>query len=568
MDTTSVQQETVQIDNLEIYADADNLIRSVKRCSIKPSNKTLFKNVLQELTTAHKDFHRIFKKRLESFVDHLTKKEKKTFESLYPLLKKSLEFGLLAANDLQEILTLQNYQAFLKIDSEMKDKESLFLSSAISESRFVEETKTRENENESQITRHFDVLNGLDINREFFTKQQASILVSKEDFIGPTRGEEAKEPLLSSHSDNKGPSVIRLDDWDCHGFQKPGGLSPLGSISSANKEKLSAKIVNYLNSCFETPELSDQKILKKLEAKILKYCDQEKIINEAKCTYYGQRNGPSAFKKANYNISLDGVLKASNAPDAMQALCKRVENLVRCYPEHFYYKLYPNMRFGVPKLALHSISHNVSLIVSINDEIGKASSELIRAYREFNPIVNQLLMIIKLWSAVHGITNDSKGFLSPFAWENLVVGFLQIQGILPSFQKEFDELETKTITIVDHNNEINEVTCSFGFEKNMGKFSSLNAQNSMTLFELTIKFFEFYLERYRAGDLVSIRAGELMKTEARDYLFSIEDPFIQNFNLGSSCQRNSEQGQKILTIMHETLESLIDGKISLLFKKK
>lgn len=330
----------------------------------------------------------------------------------------------------------------------------------------------------------------------------------------------------------------------------------LPEINPKTKESVSEGLLKLLSDQYgRTDEIISK--IKTLQEKALKYCSEESIMDVKGITHYGQRMGPSFFEKANYNISIDGELKSSDLLQGMKALGKRFRNLVGNYEREFKYRFYPSCRFGVPKLLFYYKQIDATILFTLNDEIGKTSSKLISAYRRYHPLADQLLMIIKLWSSFHQIADDSTGFLSPFAWENLVIFFLQAlpQKILPSFQQGLKAAKKTTVQILNENKELVDVTCDFSFKNSPSEDPTIK---QITLFDVVGKFFRYYTENYESQDIISIRIGALLKSQSleRNYLFSIEDPFIPDFDLGRSCLRNSPQAETILSKMKDALAGL------------
>lgn len=386
----------------------------------------------------------------------------------------------------------------------------------------------------------------------------------EEPSIERSRIEETKDYSQLSISSNKSFTSQDDDDniWDSYGSQKIS----IKALTIKTHESISNALVALLNQYLQSKEEKEHSYIEKIIAKAQKYCVEQKVMNDPTSTRYGQRIGPSCFQKANYNISIDGELLKGSFVEGMSALNKRFVNLTKSFDGKIECIFHPSLRFGLPKLLVHFKQKKISIALALNDEIGKHTSELIRHYREYDPTADQLIMLIKLWSSLQKISNEQKGYLSPFAWECLVIGFLQIQRILPSLQKGDYKSEKRTVSILGQKNYLTQIECDFGFEKDITALKSKRRRVvKKTLYSVLENFFQFYLDESEAESMISIRKGETIerpKTMTGISLFSIEDPFIPGFDVGGSCLRDSAQGKEILVKMKSALERLHTGDLS------
>ena len=74
--------------------------------------------------------------------------------------------------------------------------------------------------------------------------------------------------------------------------------------------------------------------------------------------------------------------------------------------------------------------------ITVNNTLGKETSELLNRLLETNPIAKELVVLVKSWSKEKGVANAKKGYPSGFIWSLLVIHFLQIQEppMLPKLQ--------------------------------------------------------------------------------------------------------------------------------------
>ena len=357
------------------------------------------------------------------------------------------------------------------------------------------------------------------------------------------------QKLFLDEEEKVAHDMMIIDTWNNYKTVKV----QIPEVASKTKIDVSDAMVELLNQYSEISTIEHYEEIKFIEEQLLKICLEEKIFTQVTIAHYGQRTGPSNLRNANYNISLDGKLASYNLAQSMGILYECFQKLIE-NQLGFQCIFYPCSRFGIPKLLIRQ--KNLIMIVSINDEVGKTSSGLVSAYRNSSPLVNQLILLIKLWSSLQGISNDEEGFLSSFSWENLVIGFLQRYDskIFPSLQKASNISRIRDITLVDGIDRVKEVKCNLHFESPR---SPEELMASTTLYSLVGKFFRFYLEKFKPEYMISIRCGKVLKNpEGNDYLFSIEDPFFPKFNLGSSCRRHSLQADTILNKMKQALSKL------------
>jgi DNA polymerase sigma len=83
----------------------------------------------------------------------------------------------------------------------------------------------------------------------------------------------------------------------------------------------------------------------------------------------------------------------------------------------------PNAR--VPILKFVHTDTGVACDITFNRPLSMHNSALLRTYCEMDPRVRPLVLAVKRWGKARDIADSTAGTLSSYAWNNLVIFFLQ-----------------------------------------------------------------------------------------------------------------------------------------------
>ncbi|CAE8690055.1 unnamed protein product, partial [Polarella glacialis] len=179
--------------------------------------------------------------------------------------------------------------------------------------------------------------------------------------------------------------------------------------------------------------------------------------------------------------------------------------------------------------------------LSVNNTFPLPNTRLLGAYADLDPRVRKLGILVKLWSKHWGVCGAADGSLSSYAFQNMVIYFLQESEKLPCLQKcgggdatfEDDEDVRSLLESL--------LADGFALHRKLG--------------DLFLDFFVFYTSasRFKWGtEVVSIRVGCRTDASAAEFKelkqrkqkqLHIEDPFVLSRNL---CDVLWGQGEVML----------------------
>jgi len=176
----------------------------------------------------------------------------------------------------------------------------------------------------------------------------------------------------------------------------------------------------------------------------------------------------------------------------------------------------------IPILKLQYQKRDVDL--SINNTNPLPNTRLLKAYTELDGNVAELGILVKLWSKSWGLCGAANGYLSSYAFQMMVIYFLQVTTQLPSLQQHGDHA-------FENDEEVQSIVSSLLQEKRQGQ----------GLAELLIGFFRFYAQDFKWGtEVVSVRLGCRSNSNSSEFnelrfrkerRLHIEDPFDRPRNL-------------------------------------
>jgi len=170
------------------------------------------------------------------------------------------------------------------------------------------------------------------------------------------------------------------------------------------------------------------------------------------------------------------------------------------------------------------------------NEIAVANSTLLREYSRFNDDkVKELMLAVKSWATAQKIVAAQNGFLSSYAWMNLVIFYLQCIGFVPNLQSAAFMEDHGVIADPDTNiwhgvNDLNTAFVSYDEVQTQQKWEQPSMAKDMPVAALLHGFFSFYASFPVGIYATSIRYGTfgLLKSvfhKSRLGRLCIEDPF-------------------------------------------
>lgn len=184
--------------------------------------------------------------------------------------------------------------------------------------------------------------------------------------------------------------------------------------------------------------------------------------------------------------------------------------------------------------------------LNVNNTIALHNTRMIQTFVALDSRVRPFVMAIKYWTKCREL-NDAAfgGTLSPYAWVNLAINFLQMREppILPVIHPPAPSLnaeESKT------SNE----PLDLAFNDNINQLRGCGLANEESLGFLLYAFFRTYAYEFDyRHQVVSLRHGTLLTKEQKGWntgrpsgIFCIEEPFMTWLNLGHSANTVSVEG--------------------------
>lgn len=173
-------------------------------------------------------------------------------------------------------------------------------------------------------------------------------------------------------------------------------------------------------------------------------------------------------------------------------------------------------------------------ICFLND-IAVANSGLIREYSLVDPRVRKLMMAVKMFAKDRNMNSAKDGYISSYAWVNMVIFYLQCIGFVPNLQdtalmEKVDFVPNPSSNVWHCVRKLDTWYLSWDRVQKAGAWSSPTHLSDTPICVLLYGFFEFYSRRFPSGlRVVSIKEGAIHKlkldSKKAALFFSIEDPF-------------------------------------------
>ncbi|KAJ2752854.1 hypothetical protein GGI19_003541 [Coemansia pectinata] len=183
--------------------------------------------------------------------------------------------------------------------------------------------------------------------------------------------------------------------------------------------------------------------------------------------------------------------------------------------------------------------------INVNNTIALHNTRMIQTFVAIDARVRPFVMAIKHWSKCREL-NDAAfgGTLSPYAWVNLAINFLQTRQppILPVIHPPASSLSAKDSM---HGSELN-----LTFNDDIDQLRGFGLANIESLGYLLYAFFRTYAFEFDyRHQVVSLRHGCFLTKEQKGWdtgrpsrIFCIEEPFSTWLNLGHSANTTSVEG--------------------------
>jgi len=389
------------------------------------------------------------------------------------------------------------------------------------------------------------------------------------------------------------PKNLSLDRFkELRGYQT-GCQSLIPELKALSFEDFKVHISGWysrdLYNCLR-PELETEETLQKKKAA---FEIADKIYNIVDFTDY---NPGLKVERLFYGSSVNRVYTSSSDIDITLATddenCDERE-LLRFFANQFKDRLEPQESFKIQYLLFKHIKHplvdlhipplGITISFSVNNRLGAINSKLLEIYSNLDPRCKMLALLVKIWAKIHKINSAKVQFLSSYAYNLMVINFLQIiePTVLPSLQKirETDQSRIPTrIKVMPRGKDIDNQQPYFAnvdYEDNVEKLQQIMirdySENTMTVIELLLLFFQEYKNPTNFEDqVISIRRGALLDRPFlgvdSSYLYSIEDPFELTHNPGHHVKKNTGQARRILNAMNRSYELLLQRKVIEVFQ--
>ncbi|PVU96182.1 hypothetical protein BB561_001337 [Smittium simulii] len=206
----------------------------------------------------------------------------------------------------------------------------------------------------------------------------------------------------------------------------------------------------------------------------------------------------------------------------------------------------PNAR--VPIVKLWDPQLKISADININSTIGLHNTEMIKLFISIDSRVKPFIIAIKHWTKQRDL-NDAAfgGTLSPYAWVNMAIFFLQTRTppVLPVIHphESFDHHDG--ISFRDRKPNLQ-------FNKNIENFVGFGNKNTDSIGKLLFDFFKhFGFDFDYANQVISVRNGEYISKAQKGWhigrpssIICIEEPFSTWLNLAHGVNHSSAEGIK------------------------
>ncbi|MDP6869400.1 MAG: nucleotidyltransferase domain-containing protein [Candidatus Poseidoniaceae archaeon] len=200
-----------------------------------------------------------------------------------------------------------------------------------------------------------------------------------------------------------------------------------GSLDSYEKA-LSATFSN--NKTHKGDQRKTESLVTHLEKSILSKFKDSKLIP------FGSVKTGLSLKGGD----LDLCFQQNNA-DAKKVI-KRISGMMRGQGME---KVQALTRAKVPIIKFIDPRSGIHVDISINNSLALYNTKLLETYAEIDERVKRVALCVKHWALHRNICDPLSGTLSSYAWSNLVIAHLQLEGLLPNLQ----ESEDRTIAKVD-----------------------------------------------------------------------------------------------------------------------
>lgn len=187
-------------------------------------------------------------------------------------------------------------------------------------------------------------------------------------------------------------------------------------------------------------------------------------------------------------------------------------------------------KFGARTPILCVESAQFIMDIGIRNQVAIHNSRLLRTYSSFDPRVSQLGIAIKHWAKRRRLSNAVNRVLCSYAFILLVIRFLQEELVVPNLQQDYpgDKPRSKC-----DNHDIS-------FEDDLELYEEMRGQNSSSVGDLLVRFFQFYSLFDWNTHAISITKLQLLKPTDRRGLIFIWDPFETHRNLGDTVSTENE----------------------------
>lgn len=220
----------------------------------------------------------------------------------------------------------------------------------------------------------------------------------------------------------------------------------------------------------------------------------------------------------------------------------------------------------VPLLKLKDESRHLECDICVDNFLGVVNSRMFKKYSQIDPRVRQLALMVKYWTKKRHIADVPTGSLSSYSYSQLVIFYLQniSPPILPSLQElaRIQDIDTKYVSKPEA---FNAFDCRYFTA--LEKLSSFwkEKQNTMTIGELLVGFFNFYTKEFFEKNTVSVRLGKSISKKQDSAIISIEDPFekrdlgkVMLEDVAPSIIQEFERSKAILSNEDASISSLCE----------
>ncbi|BES94256.1 Poly(A) RNA polymerase gld-2 [Nesidiocoris tenuis] len=194
-----------------------------------------------------------------------------------------------------------------------------------------------------------------------------------------------------------------------------------------------------------------------------------------------------------HNTEVDQSIEAPKYLNKVRELASRSPDLIK--DADVIYAKVPLLKFRDPKT-------NLNIDMNVNNCVGIRNTHLLHCYSQLDWRVKPLGLLVKEWARRHNINDARSMTLSSYSLTLMVINYLQCAvspPVLPCLQEMYKDKFNPT-------NKINKIN-------SLERMKPYQSENTQTLGELFLGFFQYYAQFNFYENVISVRKGTTLPFE-------------------------------------------------------